>query len=415
VPEDSFERLAASKRLRDDPLVPYLSSFAASLQEEGYATVTMQSKLGLLADFAKWLGHRGTSARELDEHHAAAFVSSRQRKHRVHRGDRETLRQFLAHLRNRDIIPGPVGPISDRSPLGDILNRYELHLRSERGLAPATVVNYVPIARKFLVERFRKKEILLRELHAPDISAFVLRHAHTMSCRRAQLMTTAFRSFFRFLFQSGELQANLSPAVPTVADWRLSTVPKYLMPDEVARVVGSCDRQTSTGRRDYAILLLLARLGLRAGEIVALRLEDIDWRAGDILIRGKGLLHDRMPLPVDVGEALTSYLRVDRPACKTRRAFVCMKAPRSGFAGPSTVTTIVRRAFDRAGLCPAFKGAHVMRHSLATTMIRSGASMSEIGEVLRHRSPSTTEIYAKLDFEGLRSLAHPWPDFGGTR
>jgi len=228
-------------------------------------------------------------------------------------------------------------------------------------------------------------------------------------------MTTAFRSFFRFLFQTGELQADLVPAVPTVADWRLSTVPKYLMPDEVERVVGSCNRQTSTGRRDYAILLLLARLGLRAGEIVAVKLDDIDWRAGEILIRGKGLVHDRMPLPIDVGKALSSYLRLDRPACKTRRVFVCMKAPRSGFAGPSTVTTIVRRALDRAGLCPDFKGAHLMRHSLATGMLRSGASMREIGEVLRHRIPSTTEIYAKLDFEGLRSLAHPWPKVGGVR
>jgi site-specific recombinase XerD len=228
-------------------------------------------------------------------------------------------------------------------------------------------------------------------------------------------MTTAFRSFFRFLFQSGELQADLSAAVPTVADWRLSTIPKYLLPDEIERVVGSCDRQTSTGRRDYAILLLLARLGLRAGEVVALELDDIDWRAGEILVRGKGLLHDRMPLPVDVGQALTSYLRMDRPACKTRRVFVCMKAPRSGFTGPSTVATIVRRALDRAGLDPVFKGAHLLRHSLATRMLRSGASMSEIGEVLRHRTPSTTEIYAKLDFEGLRSLAQPWPNGGGAR
>jgi len=415
MPEDCFERLAADKSLRGNPLVPHLSSFAASLQEDGYATFTMQSKLGLLADFAQWLGRGGIIIRAIDERQAAAFINRRQRKHRVHRGDRETLRQFLAHLRKRDVIPGPIGPPCDSSPLADILNRYEKHLRSERGLAPATIVNYVPYARKFLAERFGKKGMRLRELQGSDISAFVLRHAHLMGCRRAQLMTTAFRSFFRFLFQSGELQADLSAAVPTVADWRLSTIPKYLIPDEVDRVVGSCDRQTSTGRRDYAILILLARLGLRAGEIVALQLDDIDWRAGEILVRGKGLLHDWMPLPVDVGQALTSYLRTDRPVCKTRRVFVCMKAPRSGFAGPSTVTTIVRRALDRAGLNPVFKGAHLLRHSLATRMLRSGASMGEIGEVLRHRIPSTTEIYAKLDFEGLRSLAQPWPNVGGTR
>jgi site-specific recombinase XerD len=227
-------------------------------------------------------------------------------------------------------------------------------------------------------------------------------------------MTTAFRSFFRFLFQKGELQVNLAASVPTVANWRLSTVPKYLTPKEVERLLQACNRRTAVGRRDYAILLLLARLGLRAGEVVALQLEDINWRAGEILVRGKGLLHDRMPLPPDVGRALTSYLRQDRPRCLTRRVFVCRKAPLRGFAGPSTLTTIVRRALDRANLHPEFKGAHLLRHSLATSMLRSGATMGEIGEVLRHRARNTTEIYAKVDFDGLRSLAHPWP-MGGAQ
>jgi len=227
-------------------------------------------------------------------------------------------------------------------------------------------------------------------------------------------MTTAFRSFFRYLFQKGELQANLAAAVPTVADWRLSTVPKYLAPEEVKRMLEACNRRTASGRRDYAILLLLARLGLRAGEVVALQLDHIKWRAGEILVRGKGLFHDRMPLPSDVGKALASYLRRDRPACQTRRVFVCMKAPRRGFANPSTLTTIVRRALARADLHPTFKGAHLLRFSLATSMLRSGATMGEIGEVLRHRIPNTTEIYAKVDFDGLRSLAHPWP-IGGAQ
>jgi site-specific recombinase XerD len=186
------------------------------------------------------------------------------------------------------------------------------------------------------------------------------------------------------------------------------------VPEEVQRLLGVCDRKTPAGRRNYAILLLLARLGLRAGEVVALKLEDIDWRTGEINVRGKGLFHDRMPLPLDVGEAIASYLRTDRPRCQSRQVFICMKAPHRGFAGPSTLTTIVRRALAYADLHPAFKGAHLLRHSLATSMLRSGATMSEIGEVLRHREPNTTEIYAKVDFNGLRSLAHPWP-IGGVR
>jgi integrase/recombinase XerD len=234
-----------------------------------------------------------------------------------------------------------------------------------------------------------------------------------MAVKRAQLMTTAFRSFFRYLFQKGQLRVDLAASVPTVAYWRLSTVPKYLAPKEVERVLKACNRRTATGRRDYAVLLLLARLGLRAGEVVALQLDDLNWRAGEILVRGKGLFHDRMPLPSDVGRALAVYLRRDRPPCRTRRVFICMKAPRRGFADPSTLTTIVRRALDRADLHPAFKGAHLLRHSLAPSMLHSGATMGEIGEVLRHRISNTTEIYAKVDFNGLRSLAHPWPIGGG--
>ena len=178
-----------------------------------------------------------------------------------------------------------------------------------------------------------------------------------MRVKRAQVMTTAFRSFFRFLFQKGELQADLAASVPTVANWQQSTVPKYLTRKEVERVLKACDRRTAVGRRNYAILLLLARLGLRAGEVVALQLEDVNWRAGEILVRGKGLLHDRMPLPADVGQALASYLRRDRPRCQTRRVFVCTKAPRRGFANPSTLSTIVRRALTRADLHPPLKGA----------------------------------------------------------
>jgi site-specific recombinase XerD len=236
-----------------------------------------------------------------------------------------------------------------------------------------------------------------------------------MSPGRVKLMVTALRSFLRFLFQHGQIEANLAEAVPAVVDWRLSTIPKYLSVEEIEGLLDACDQSTSTGRRDRAILLLLARLGLRAGEVVALELDDIDWRAGEIVVRGKGLLHDHLPLLPEVGEALAAYLRSDRPLVSTRRVFVRMWAPLRGFAGPSTVSTIVRRALERAGLNPPAKGAHLFRHSLATGMLRSGASMAEIGEILRHRRPSTTEIYAKIDTGGLRSLAQPWPVGGGGR
>ena len=265
--EEFLERLAADRRSRGNPLGPHLSPFAASLVEDGYAGATTQAKLWLLCDFGQWLARRELSVMVLDERLVEKFINNRRQKGRLQRGDGETLRQFLKHLRGRHIAPEP-HPIRDGSRLAQILNRYEKHLRSERGVVTSTVVNYLPFARKFLLERFAKGPLLLRKVSSSDISAFVLRHAQTMARRRVQLMATAFRSFFRFLFQNGELQANLAAAVPRVADWRLSTVPKYLVPEEVDRVLGGCDRQTSTGRRDYAILLLLARLGLRAGEVV---------------------------------------------------------------------------------------------------------------------------------------------------
>ena len=292
--------------------------------DDGYADATVHEKLSLLHRLGEWLRRTGRAVTHLDERLVEAFVKHRQR---VQRGDLKTLQQFLDYLREFGVVPAQE-PVLDRSPLANILSCYEQYLRSERGLVVGTISHYLYFVRKFLITRFREGPFLLKAMKASDISDFVLRHGQSMGVRRAQLMTTAFRSFFRYLFQKGELQADLAAAVPTVANWRLSTVPKYLAADEVKCVLQTCDRRTATGQRDYAILLLLARLGLRAGEVTALRLEDINWRAGQILVRGKGLVHDRMPLPADVGEALASYLRRSRPPCQTRRVFVRTRAPR---------------------------------------------------------------------------------------
>ena len=401
------------KHIQGNPLEFHLRMFAAALQEAGYRDRTMCLKLRLLADLGHWLTRTGQSfASRLGEQLLETFVKHKQRTQQMHGGDSKTLQQFLAHLRKQGVVSDRK-LIPDESPLAVILCSYEQHLLLGRKLSSATIFNYLSFARRFLVERFSNGPLLFKEIETSDISDFVLRRG-TMGVGTAQIMTTAFRSFFRYLFQKGELQADLAACVPAVADWRLSTVPKYVTPEEVEQVLKACNRNTAIGRRDYAVLLLVARLGLRAGEIVAFQLEDINWRAGEILVRGKGLLHDRMPLPPDVGQALASYLRRDRPACRTRRVFICTKAPRRGFANPSTLSTIVRRALARADLHPPLKGAHLLRHSLATSMLRSGATMSEIAEILRHRALNTTEIYAKVDFQGLRSLAHPWP-MGGAQ
>jgi site-specific recombinase XerD len=410
--ENTLTILETNKRWQGNPLVGYFRPFAASLTEKGHPTTTIKTKLWFLGNFGKWLQRNKFTVTNLNEPLINRFKTEILLEGRLHRGNEATLKQFLTLLQTCGVVSNPT-PVQDQSPLEKILNRYETHLRAERGLVTATIVNYKPVIRKFLLERFGEEPLLFGELRPSDISGFILRYFPKISPKRAQLMTTALRSFFRFLFRSGELQIDLAASVQTVAGWRLSTVPKYLLPEQVECVLRTFDRQTPTGRRDYAILLLLARLGLRAGEVVALKLDDLDWRAGELIIRGKGLFQDKMPLPSDVGDALAAYLCRDRPSCQTRQLFVCMRAPRRGFAGPSTVTTIVRRALNRADLHPELKGAHLFRHSLATSMLRSGANMKDIGDILRHRAPNTTEIYAKVDFDALRSLAHIWPIGGG--
>jgi integrase/recombinase XerD len=398
------------KQIQGNPLESHLRIFATSLMDRGYRKKTIQDKLYLLATLGWWFGRNKLAISQLDESLVSAFVKQ---KGRVHALDLPTLRQFIDHLRKREVIPHRK-VVPERSPLADILRAYEQYLRQERGLVPRTIRDHVFYVRKFLVKRFGKKPLVLKEIRVPDISDFIVRHCRGLSIGRARWVPTALRSFFRFLFQKGSLSSDLAASVLGVAHWEKATVPRYISSEEVQRVLKACDRRTPIGRRDYAILLLLARLGLRAGEVVALQLEDIDWRSGEILVRGKGLRHDRMPLPNDVGEALASYLRQGRPRCQTRRVFVCIKAPYRGLATVGTLPTIVRYAIERANLNPPTKGAHLLRHSLATSMLRSGATMREIGEVLRHRDSNTTAIYAKVDFNSLRPLAQIWP-IGGAQ
>jgi site-specific recombinase XerD len=413
--ENFLSDRAVIDRLKAGPFGSHLDSFLTALCELGYARSTLLVRLRLLDDLGQWLGRQGLQLADLQDQTVNLFVAQRGFEARLRRGDARAARHFLEHLRLKGVVRSPQ-PMADESPLGTLRRRYQSHLQKERGLAAVTVAEYWRFAQRLLTERLGSATICVGDLAPDDISRFVLRHARAGSPGVARLMVSALRCFLRFLFLTGQTQSDLTGAVPTVANWRLAEVPKYLTPEEVERVVRACERDTPAARRDRAIILLLARLGLRAGEVIALELDDIDWRAGELKVRAnKGHHHDRLPLPVDVGEAIACYLRHHRPPCKTRRLFVLAKAPHRGFAHPSSISTIVCRAMNRAGLQPDFKGAHVLRHSLATGMLRAGASLEEIGEILRHRLPATTEIYAKVDVRGLRSLALPWPLKGGEQ
>ncbi|MGB5735497.1 MAG: site-specific integrase [Thiohalocapsa sp.] len=412
--QEFFKQGDFLKRLQGNPLREHLDSFASALVEDAYAASTVRSKLLWVVELGWWLQDEQLTAEQLSEHMVDRFLVELRCLGRLQRGQGSSTLKFVAYLQNQGVVALPE-PVYDTSPLAELERQYEHYLRTERGLTTATVVNYRPVAHGFLVHHFGDGPLRLEELAGSDVSTYVLTQARCRGVKRAQLLVTALRSFFRFLLREAKIQIDLAACVPTVADWRLSSVPKFLSEQETQRLLDACDRTTATGRRDYAVLVLLARLGLRAGEVVALEIDDIDWRAGEMMIRGKGLVHERLPLLTEPGEALAVYLRRDRPGTRSRRVFVRMKAPHSGFAGPSTVSTIVRRALERADLHPPAKGAHILRHTLATGMLRGGASMSEIGQVLRHHCANTTEIYAKVDLSGLRSLAQPWPDMGGGR
>lgn len=404
--EHYFPDSTVRRRLLVGPLAGEIDGFAAWLLTKGFAHATGKEKLRFIRDVSCWLQDHKVGFEVLDEQWAEAFLRHRDR---VRRGDAATCRELLDYLRERSRIP-PVS--SDRriaGPLERIEQAYERFLVSERGLTSATVDNYLPTVRAFLLERFADEEVQLGVLVPQDANRFILHHAQRLSQSRAKLMVTALRSFLRFMHQRGDIAVDLAGAVLPVMHWRLTALPKSLAPEQVESLLASCERTTIAGRRDYAILVLMARLGLRAGEVVAMVLEDLDWEAGVVTVRGKGQRQEALPLPHEVGQALASYLREGRPTCTTRRVFVRLKAPHCGFTTSTAICDVVRRALTRAGIDPPFKGSHMLRHSLATEMLRRGASLEDIGQILRHRHPETTQIYAKVDLKALRALAQPWP------
>jgi site-specific recombinase XerD len=408
--ERFFVRPRVIRRFHDGPLGEYMDRFAELLWERGYARGTARARLLVVEDAGWWLHRQGLGVEALDEDGAERFLQEARRLGFGHPAYfKATLRDLLGLLRQIGRIPpAPAAQLED-TPIERTEGDFRQYLIQERRLANSTLKNMIPFVKRFLTERFGTGPVVLGELTRSDVTRFLLRHVQMLSPGRAQLMTYALRTFFRFLWLRGDTDIDLSVSVPKVAKWRLSTLPKSLKADEVERLIASCDQATIVGQRDYTILLLLARLGLRAGEVVAMRLDDIDWEAGEIRVQGKGSRDDRLPIPKDVGSALAHYLRHGRPKCTTRRVFVRIRAPHRGFTTSVAICDVVRRALSRACIDSPRKGAHLLRHSLACEMLRRGASLDGIGEVLRHQLAETTAIYAKVDLAALQDLARPWP------
>ncbi len=388
------------------PLEPHAAGFAAELFRRGYTRLSRVIQLRLLSHLSRWLASEGLEPSGPSAAVVERFVAARRAAGYTTCRSIKALRPLLEYLRDLGAAPLPAAE-APTSPEAVLLERYRRYLGVERGLAASTVRGYLDAVRPFVAGRMGPEGLTLAELTTKDISAFVVAACPGRAQGSAKLVVTALRSLLSFLHLDGVLPRSLVAAVPKVASWRLAGLPKALDPLQVRRLLGACDRRTTTGRRDFALLTLLVRMGLRAGEVAALALDDIDWRSGELVVRGKGDRSERLPLPEDVGEALTSYLRRGRPPTAVGRSvFVRIKAPRRALTS-SGVSGVVAAAGRRAGL--GVLSAHRLRHTAATAMLRAGAPLAEVGQVLRHRRPLTTAIYAKVDREALRLLARPWP------
>jgi site-specific recombinase XerD len=390
------------------PLQEFGPGFVDELERQGYSPIGATLQVRLMAHVSSWMHAEGLVPWELSDEVVARFLAERRAAGRRGYVTARAMAPLLAYLRELGVVPSasPAQPSTRAEMLGE---RFRGYLTVERGLAESTAIGYVDAVKPFLAG-LDEDGLDLGELTAARVTAFVVARCPGQSRGAAKMTVTALRSLLGFLHVEGLIAGSLVGAVPSAASWRLSGLPRFLEDDQAQALLESCDPQTATGRRDLAILTLLMRLGLRAGEVAGLRLEDLDWRAGDLVVVGKGRRSERLPLPVDVGEAITEYLRDGRPdSALDRTVFIRIKAPHRRLT-TGGVTQVVVAAGRRAGLGQIY--AHRLRHTAATSMLRAGAPLHEIGQVLRHREALSTAIYAKVDRAALSSLSRPWPGAG---
>ena len=387
------------------PLAPYVAGFAAELLGQGYTRTSAEQQVCFIAHLDRWLLSKGLGVKDLSGSAFEQYLKERRAAGYVEYRSTGAVRPLLGFLATMGVLPAEQ-PIRFDA-VEDLLSRYRGYLVTERGLAPETVTGYVYVARGFITSRARGEQLDLAGLTVADVIGFVLASCPGRATGSAKLIVTVTRSLLDWLHLTGMVPVSLAAAVPAVAGWKLAGLPQALTPAQVRALLSACDRRTPTGCRDYAIVLLLARLGLRAGEVARVCLDDIDWRRGEFRVVGKGNRGESLPLPADVGAAITTYLRRGRPtSAQGRSVFVRVHAPHRKLTAGG-IGNVVNAAGERAGL--GHVHAHQLRHSAATAMLRAGSSLAEVGQVLRHRSQFNTAIYAKVDQDALVVLARPWP------
>jgi site-specific recombinase XerD len=411
---DTNEYLGQSRlfqRLRRGPHGELVERFTFRLAEEKRPQRRLWQYLNMVGGLLDWMAKRRCKLTNIDEHAVAQYLRHRASRQSIQTGDRAALQRWLSLLRDEGAI-APAAP-ARLTQHEQIFKEFADYLRIECGLLPRSIIRHVPTIRRFLHEVCGASD-RLDKISPESVIRYIERHARDWSPATGKRMCWSLRAFLRYLHYRGLNPHALAGCVPSIRRWKSATLPTYLSVTQIQKALDSCDRLTATGRRDYAILMILARLGLRANEVATLTLDDIDWRAGELQVRAKGRQRTRAPIPPDVGAAIVEYLRNGRQTSSCRRLFARVNAPYVGFATGSSITVIAKNALDRAGITGcAHRGAHIFRHSLATELLRSGATLPEIGQVLQHKSLEATRIYAKVDTETLRTLSLPWP--GGPR
>lgn len=396
------------RRLRMGPAADHIDAFADWLHLQGYRPISIDTLLRSLAGWTDWMLSAGFTAQSLLPGFEACRSAIEEEPHvRYHRGPNchsvTAASMFIRFLQHQGELPLPVTPPS-ASDVWPVLREFRFWMREHRGLTEATLDVYQGI----LVGLLDALGDDARAYSAETVRAFVLNRARPHGIQRAKSIVVAVRSFIRFLGVTGRCPPGMEHAIPGFASWQLSSAPRFLVTEDVDRVIRSCADDVF-GLRDRAVLLLLARLGLRASEVAQLKFADINWRDGGITVCGKGRRQESLPLPQEVGNAILVYLNKGRPSLQRPEVFTTIRAPYHALTR-AAVTHIVRSALRRAGIKAPINGAHVLRHSAATTMLRQGASLAGVGAVLRHRSPMTTAHYAKVDFSLLSEIAQPWPE-----
>ncbi len=404
--ERFYKTDSSPHRLRDGPAGPFLDGFAESMFVAGYSPAMIGSYLWAAEHVGLWMARRGAAIADLDEGLLARFVRHLLRcrcrgcKRGAHKRVPFRVHAFLRYLREK----GVVSTSAPETPRPHLVIEYGAWMRERRGLAEATIAHSLPVAQALLGTVSDDPA----RLDAAGVRKFVLEYVRRHAPASAGCVTTIVRCFLRWLVMQGRCTTDLTEAVPKVPTWRLARLPRYIPADDVERIIAACDRSSPVTRRDRAMLLLLARLGLRAGDVVGLRLGDIEWEQGRLRVVGKGRRETRLPLPQDVGDAILGYLEIERPAAATDHVFLTARTPIRPI-GSSGLHDVVGRAIERAGVEAPSRGTHILRHSLATRLLRQGATLDAIGALLRHRDVSTTALYAKVDIDLLRQVSQPWP------